>query len=162
MSNKYNHTKRRAQASIVDFIVAFVVFVSIFIIDYYSWSSITVKLQNNEGNHYFETSITQAVDTLIKTPGEPKNWELSSPKITGLAVSDNVLSSEKLKALNDSDYAMIKDSILSTGDYEITISNKSGVVYQTGLAPKGAIIKIDRLVRINNSYYTFTFKGWRE
>jgi len=154
--------KRRAQASIIDFIIAFVVFVSIFIIDYYSWNSITVKIQNNEGSHYFKTSISQAVDALLKTGGEPANWETGSPTITGLAISDNYLSNTKLKALNDSDYQLIKDSVLSTGDYEITISNKSGVVYQTGLSPSGTIIRIDRFVKINNSYYLFTFKGWRD
>lgn len=153
---------RRMQASIIDFIVAFVVFVSIFIIDYYSWNSVMIKVNNNEDNHYFQTSVNQAVDTLIKTTGEPNNWEESTPITTGLAISDNYLSNSKLKALNESDYELNKNSILSTGDYEITISNNSGIIYQTGLTPKGSIIKIDRLVKINNSYYTFTFKGWRK
>lgn len=156
--------KRRSQGSTVDFIVAFLVFLTIFIINYYAWNSVEVKIINTEDEHYFKTSVYQAVEDLVNNKGLPVNWHenTSSAISIGLADDENMLSNEKLAALNSTNLTSFQDLVLSTGDYQIIIKNKTSTVYQTGGSPAGSIIRVERLVIINNSYYKFIFKGWVE
>lgn len=150
---------------ILDFIIAFLIFLTIFLINFYSWDSIERKIINTEDKYYFKSSVYQAVESLIKTKGEPINWEInpSSAEFIGLAGSENTLSNDKLAALNNSAYNLLKDAVLPTGDYQINIMNDSNLVFTTGSAPQGSrITRVERLVRINNTNYKFVFKGWVE
>ena len=69
------HKSKRGQASVVDFVVAFIIFVSVFLVNYYSWSNIEIKIRNTEEDHYFKTSVYSTVEYLLKKSGEPLNWE---------------------------------------------------------------------------------------
>ncbi|MBD3312780.1 hypothetical protein GF352_04995, partial [archaeon] len=133
--------KRRAQGATIDFIVAFLIFITIFVVNYYSWNSVEVKIINTEDEHYFKTSVYQAVEDLIKNKGEPANWQDNTSSIIsiGLAEEENVLSNEKLTALNNTS---LQDLVLSTGDYQIIIKNKTSTVYQTGGSPVGRITRV--------------------
>lgn len=155
---------RKGQGAIIDFLVAFFIFLTIFLVNHYTWNSVEVKIVNTEDDYYFETSVYQAVEDLIKNKGEPSNWHENTSSVAsiGLAEEENTLSNEKLIALNNTSYNLLRDFILSTGDYEITIKNKTGIIYQTGVSPAGSITRVERLVIINNSYYKFVFKGWVE
>jgi len=157
--------KRRAQGSIIDFLVGFIIFILVFFINFYTWNSIEIKLVNTEQKFYFDSSIHNAVESLITKSGEPINWEDNTSSVIslGLAIEDNVLSNEKLAALNTTDYSLLVESVLSTGDYQIRIKNDSTLVYITGITPPittKIVTRVERLVRINDSYYQFIFKGW--
>ncbi len=150
---------RKCQASVIDLIVGFTIFLTVFIINYYLWNSVGVKLENNKD--FFKASVIMSAESLIRTQGEPSDWEenLSNARGIGLAIRPNILSSAKLLALNSS-YDSLSELLLPTGEYEITIRNSSGIVYQTGKTPVGEVTRVDRIVKINNSYYLFTLKGW--
>ncbi len=152
----------KGQGSVIDFIVGFLLFLTVFLVNFYVWNNIEVKIANNEVNHYFESSVRRGAESLIYSGGYPVDWfsNLNSVVSVGLASSSNILSNDKLSSLSDN-FDLLKDYVLSTGDFQIIISNESGVVYQVGLEPHGKIIRVDRLVMINDSYYLFTFKGWR-
>jgi hypothetical protein len=155
--------KSKAQASVIDLSVSFILFTTVFLINYYVWNSINASIINNDKTHYFESSVYDAVEALIKTKGTPQNWESNATSVNslGLVLNENVLSTDKLNTLNKTSYNLLKDYVLSTGDYQIIISNNSGIVYKTGLEPTGTIIRVDRIIKLNNSYYMFTFKGWQ-
>jgi len=158
------HKSKQGQASVIDFTVAFIVFTAIFVVDYYLWSQVEAKIANNEDEHYFKTSVYNAVESLVKTMGQPYNWEInmSSALSIGLAIKDNWLSNDKLSALSDADYNETSSRVLSTGEYQITIiDSDNNEVYSTGLEPQGQTVRVDRLVRINDSYYTLIFRGWK-
>jgi hypothetical protein len=150
---------RRTQASVIDFIVAFFIFASIFLVNHQAWNSIETKLENTESTHFFKTSIYNIVETLIKTNGEPFNWEENPGSLIsiGLADKENILSNEKLVALNNTDYNLTRNQL---GNYQITIQNDSDTIYRTGATPNGSIVRVERIIKINNSYYSFIFKGW--
>lgn len=164
-SDRAASVTRCAQEPLVDLIIGFLIFALAFVISFQSWNAIRISIANSEDAHYFEASVYQSAESLIKNQGEPRNWESTNASITfiGLADDENLLNSEKLSALNRTDYDSLRDYVLSTGDYQITVSNTSGIIYQTGRPPAGevTVVRVDRLIMINNSYYTFTFKGWR-
>lgn len=116
---------RKSQSSIIDFTIAFIIFLIVFIINYYSWTSIQNKIQNDEDYHYFQTSIHQAINSLIKNPGYPINWESNSStaKSIGLALKPNVLSNEKLNALNQYAQHSLKANQTSKTSNEATQEN---------------------------------------
>ena len=154
----------KAQLSFIDLLIGFTIFISIFLINYQSWSTIRIKLQNSELEHYFDTNVYDSVETLINTKGFPINWtdDVTNALSIGLSVRNNVLDYDKILALNNSDYDLIKDKILDTGDFELIISNDSGELFNIGKEPRGEVTRVERLIKINDNYYKFIFKGWRE
>ncbi len=150
----------KSQASAIDFVIGFLIFSSVFLINHYSWNSISVKIDNVLKHYYFSGDVYLAVDNLIKTSGTPINWNdnINSTISVGLVDYDNIINYNKLIALKDN-YNSLKDLVLPTNNWMIIIKNSTNNIITIGDELNNTIIRVERLVIINDSVYNFIFMG---
>ncbi len=149
----------KSQASALDFVIGFLIFSSVFLINHYSWNSISVKIDNVLNHYYFSGDVYLAVDNLIKTRGTPINWDesINSTISVGLVDYDNIINYDKLIALKNN-YNSLKDLVLPTNNWMIIVKNDTNNI-TIGDELNNTIIRVERLVIINNSVYNFIFMG---
>ncbi len=100
------------------------------------------------------------LETLIKSKGNPENWELSpaSAQSIGLAYSPYNLSTEKITALS-SNCDLIKD-IFNVYDYKLTIMKNDTTVLLCGYESLKKTILIERPVFIKDEYGKIMLELW--
>jgi len=113
----------RGQLFSTDYIIAVGVFVLMFAACIYTWDSVVYKSQQDLALSRMSYAASRMSLTLLRTPGMPADWEddPGSAQTLGLAVSDRVVSSGKLRALELMDYEDLKD-YLGIGGFEVYIN----------------------------------------
>lgn len=113
----------------------------------------------------FEIDSIKAIQNLLRTPGQPENWEagnLSSIKVLGLSSgNNNILDSGKVDAFLSLDYITTKNLLGLGADFEIKFV---GSMKSKGSAPPPGIENIiffRRFAYYNNSVETVEAKFWR-
>jgi len=69
-----------------------------------SWDSMLDRAAEDVQRTDMEITATRLLDTLVKSPGHPLDWEVKNATIIGLARSDRTIDSAKLNAFMDMDY----------------------------------------------------------
>jgi hypothetical protein len=99
--------KSKGQIISLDFIVSMSLFTFIIAMSIFIWNNLNTQIDEGEKNNMLQTELVSISTMLIETPGTPSNWNSLSPSEIsqlGLAVSSNVLSSDKVAALTSLDY----------------------------------------------------------
>ena len=94
--------KSKGQVISLDFMVSIALFTFIIAMSIFIWNSINTQIDEAETNNMLQTELVSISTMLIETPGTPSNWNTVGPSEInqlGLAVSSNVLSSEKIANL---------------------------------------------------------------
>ncbi len=152
---------RKIQASAIDFSVSVILFIGVFFVNEMIWRVLEDKFIYSETSNYFELSVHESVNELL-SEGQPWNWEenISSTRLVGLCRKTNFIKNKKLEALIKN-YTFLKDKMFSQGEFQIIFTNGSNEI-KIGPNPIGnQIIRVERLVIINDSYYKMIFYGWK-
>ncbi len=108
---------KKGQTSSYDFIAALLIFMIFFVSLTTQWNE---TLYNMEQGH-FQTKMTkratQAIQTLVKSSGYPKNWSVSNVEIIGLAKGENILEQKKINEFSKIDYTVAK-KLMILGNYD--------------------------------------------
>jgi len=115
--------KPKGQIISLDFIVSMSLFTFIIGMSIFIWNNINTQIDEEKQNNMLQTELVSISTMLIETPGTPSNWTSLSPSSIsqlGLAVSSNVLSSDKIAALTSLNYYDMK-KILGLNFEEIYI-----------------------------------------
>jgi len=120
--------KVRGLVFTLDLIISVLAFSLIILSVLWLWESTDYNMRK-----YLEQSrrlkgLEQASTALVKTPGNPPNWEsspvsLSNVKSLGLAGKDNVLDRAKLESLDDADYETTRKLLaLGVQDFRLEVT----------------------------------------
>jgi len=153
---------RAGQVSVLDLIVAMMLFISIMFIAFSTWAEANITVFQFDNVNSMKNRATDALDILLKTRGSPSNWEdlnLSQANVSsiGLVSENSVLDSSKLEKLLEMPYDESRRLMgFGAEGYYITIKNSHGSkVYSAGedLAPE---ISLERLALLDGDPVTFT------
>src|SRR3989344_8398280 len=131
---------KKAQTSIIDFLIATIIFtilIGISILTLYNYNNKVIEDISYED---IQVKAIQITDSLIKNEGNPTRWEdnISSALVIGLAENDRIIKKEKLDAFADINHSYgVK--LLNTGEYNYYFKLKSTV---GGLSPINTTNKI--------------------
>lgn len=108
--------KKKGQVFSMDFISSIVPFLFILTLILLIWFNINYKIDQRENNLEIQNKITSLSEILIKTEGNPSNWEdptiqENEIKSLGLASNDNVVDSGKFFRLVELDYIPVRKKL---------------------------------------------------
>tara|TARA_Y100000310_G_scaffold345353_1_gene464069 strand:- start:377 stop:916 length:540 start_codon:yes stop_codon:yes gene_type:complete len=126
---KLKNKGRKGQAAVTDLFVALGIFVVLMIVTSVLWNLYTVRLSNRMIYDDLVMNTFQSFDVLLKTPGEPGNWEylvsfdgkgVDDIVYVGLVEGERSVPCEKMNALETLGEDNIK-KILHVGQYNLGI-----------------------------------------
>jgi hypothetical protein len=155
----------KGQVLTIDFVTSMFILVSVMILVGFLWNTISTDLM---GKNAFDKMMLQALsatELLVKTQGNPVNWNSSNVKTFGLAYSPNVLSLDKtlsFTSLISSNYSRVKEELGISEDYYFEVYDlvKSQVVVQApaiNLDSYDNVASISRLALLNGSEVRVVF-----
>jgi len=164
----------RGQAWSMDFMSSVIVFFMIVIVLFFVWEYIVYQNTEQMIFNEMESKGMFIVDTIIRTPGYPVNWDAGNVEILGLATDENVLNESKLISFVSLDY---DDSRRLMGvpsynfffqivDLNGTQSQASGVDLVSGSDPVGmtnstVVVPTERYVLFDHKVAKVRFILWR-
>lgn len=86
----------KAQIALIDFFIAFFLFVIVISATIYTWNLYLTRLNEDMENNEMMIKAIQTTEVLVKSSGVPTRWSLSNVTLVGLAESDRILSTEKV------------------------------------------------------------------
>lgn len=131
------------QVVLMDLIFAFVIFVVLYGITIYMWNGLTETLRIAVIRYHMQQRAMQAADLLVKSDGRIARWQAdhSSMYVPGLAITDRVLSAEKVGNHTRLGYEGLKTSLrLREFEMLLRIQRLDGnILTEMGLIPAGQI-----------------------
>lgn len=158
---------RKAQAFMTDFMASIAIFGAILTLFITMWSLGVDSQQSFDREDLLREQAERTADFLVTTEGYPNNWEENGVevRIPGFATSDNILSTEKIKAFNNLSYERQKQ-LTKTQNFTLKFrDSESGEILQPededennpfriGIDPLNSadtVIAVDRQVAVNRS-----------
>lgn len=168
------HDRRKGQMFSTEIIISFSLFLAALLIFLFVWNTIYNSYIEEQNDQRMEVSLLGISDMCVLSPGDPQDWELTAGQNAsafGLASSRNVLSDEKLSAMQALFAAnqSLMDEKLGAGGYGLYIevaAENGTVLYDLGQAADPANISIsqvteDRLAILDNNVVNVKVQVWR-
>ena len=158
---------KKSQVAVTDMFIALFISTILIIVIVFAWNRYTVILGDNVEYTEMQIIAFQVSDLLVKTKGEPEDWENSPDNVDviGLTSSDRELSKEKVNAFINLSYSITSKS-LGTELYSHYFQLKS--INGTKLAEHGAgfprnrsVVNVQRIVRYENEEAVVEFAIWK-
>lgn len=89
----------------------------------FSWNSVIDKSVQNMQRQDMEITGTRILDTLVKSPGYPSDWENKNATTIGLASYDRTIDSNKLNAFLNMDYDKTREIFGMPYNYFFKLGN---------------------------------------
>jgi len=160
----------KGQIFTIDFIFASAIFLFILVTAITFGSVITNNLELKEKVNARDEACFHAVNSLMSTAGEPKNWQnltMEDINSIGFVNSKNIISNSKLLKLielNSTNYLEVKNILgLSRYDLYISIIDFNGTVYnEFGSIPgsETEVSSIQRIGLLGENEVFVKFKVW--
>ena len=157
---------KRGQISTYDIVVALFIFVLVFATMRGIWISNVQKAETEQEYNIMKLKAMQAIESMVKTKGYPKNWDGSNVELLGLARKQNVLSESKVMQFAAMDYSTAKDLLL-IANYDFNFSLHSAeptdsVSVGMPLDSNSTVISIKRVVKYKGAEADVVFKVFKE
>ena len=159
---------KRAQIAIADLFIALFVATILIIVIISTWNAYVKVLEDDVGYKEMQIIAFQAADLLVKSGGEPADWENDPDNVytMGLASSDRELSPEKVSAfVND---ITLGNASLALGvgfyDFYFRLRHINGTVLEEfgpSSIPNRSIINVPRVVSYKNEKAIMEFALWK-
>ena len=175
--NKMNKTKnlkirpikKKGQLFSLDLVASVVIFIILFAFIISLWNLYSTRLSENIYSEELQLLSFQITDLLVKSQGEPTNWENNPENVSviGLKLNPNYLDSNKINAFLTLDYNLTKELFnIERFDFNFKILDLNGnTISETGLSSpetNSYIISNKRLVIIQNETRQISFTLWKE
>ncbi len=170
---------RKGQILSNDLVISLAAFTAIILMCLYVWGTTNGQIGNSRQASSIEQAALFASDSLVQTQGVPADWEyypLNSTLSIGIASERNVLSAQKLAALqayntplaNATQYARVKE-ILGVGNlgFRFDVETGNATPYSFGEAAPLSFNNttligyvVERPVVYNNTASTLIVQAW--
>lgn len=152
----------------IEYLVSLAIFIVILVFVSSQVAQVVPRLHSESTSNQLDAKGYRITDTLIKTNGEPDNWESSTPKSIGLAKEPYILSDAKITAFKNlcsSNYNLVRSifGFRPGSDFEITIASGDAILMDCGQrAPANAIRSVSRRYAVNEtgSVVDIIFSVW--
>lgn len=125
---------RRAQLLSIDFILSAAIFLSILLTLSSIWSAVDTQVKDVESRRELQSLSIAISDSLVRSPGNPADWNSSNVQSIGLASVERVLSLKKIKALTGTNYYDSKSRMrLANYDLQIVFADYKGYNLTSGV-----------------------------
>ena len=160
---------KKGQAAITDLFIAIAIFIVLITITTIMWHLYNLRFDARIDYDTMVLKTYQIVDTMVKSPGFPDNWEQDTANVVaiGLASGDRILSKEKVSAfdkMSSDDMDNVKEIMhIALYDYYFVLKDPetNQVVVSAGSAPRGKFtVNLGRLVMYNNKPHILEFAVW--
>lgn len=159
---------KRAQIAVTDLFIALFIATILIILIVYSWNSYAVVLSDNVDYNEMQIIAFQITDLLVKTKGEPENWETNpdNADVIGLASSDRILSTEKVYAFINNLTYNNASLILGAGFYDFYfqlkhINGTKLADFGQSIIPNRSVVNVPRVVSYKNEKAILEFAIWK-
>lgn len=137
---------QKGQAVLIDFFFASIIFLIVFFAVQNQWGQDLQAVKEKSISQELQLKAYAIAETLVKSPGEPQNWEtvpVSSIERIGLAQSTLSLDVQKVNAFKnlDQNYSFVKEK-LAIGQYDYFFQLEGTIDVNAGLAPPTDATKI--------------------
>ena len=156
---------KKSQIAIVDLFIALFIATILIIFIISAWNRYAMIL--NEDSDYKEMQIIafQVADLLVKSKGEPSNWEDSATNVDviGLSASGRNLSIKKIDAFVNLSYNITSQSLgVELYDFYFQLKHINGTkIAEQGKTPTNAVVNVQRLVSYKNEKAIVEFAVWK-
>ena len=161
----------RGQVWSTDFVISAVIFLLALALVVFAWNYSSLRISQQNELVPAESTLIMVSDALIRTPGIPQDWNITSVTSIGLASDENVLDTDKLDMFINMSYEYSK-SILGLERYHYyfrllhlngsVIQNQYGQNLTAGQYPNGSVltVPIQRHVLYNSTIAKLDFMLW--
>jgi len=157
---------RKSQITVLDLFISFGMASLLVVFIVLGWNSYTNLLARGQREKFIELQAMQTLDLLIKSPGEPVDWEknIASSEVFGLAMSDRNISQKKLDALSLSSYNQTSRMLgIDLVDFQLLVRHMNGTElfrYGKALPANKPVITLQRLAGHQNTTATVEIAMW--
>lgn len=159
---------KKGQIFSTDLIISVVAFMVIFIFIFSLWGIYSTRLNENMASEELQLLTFQIIDILMKSRGEPNNWEInpSGAKVIGLRLNPGSIDKDKLNAFLSLEYNQTK-GIFNIGrfDYNFKVLDINGsLINNIGLSlnqSDSQVVSVNRFVMVENETKEIRFALWR-
>ncbi len=140
----------KGQGLAIDFLFAAMIFLLLLNAALNVWSNEAGFVQKEYLLSELENKASPAIDLLVRTNGEPPDWEerdINQTKIIGLAKSDRVLEPDKVRlfaqwgsAFWSVDYNKLKEKMFLSYDFYFKLSDETGTVIEETEKPPATFL----------------------
>ncbi len=159
---------KRSQIAIIDLLIALFMATILIVVIVFAWNRYTMILEEDTGYKEMQIIAFQTADLLVKSKGEPENWEENPDNVytIGLASSDRNLSEDKVYAfVNNISYANASKSLgVTFYDFYFKLKHINGTKmaeYGKTLALNKSTVNVQRLVSYKNEKAIAEFALWK-
>jgi len=146
-------SNRKGQMNSIDLMMAILIFVILIVFVIGFWFVEQKEIQSTLTKNRLEAEAISISDILIKSPGNPSDWEKnqSEIKMLGLAIEGNVLSDAKISNFTNMSYSSAQNYLGLDDQFYFYIENMNGNrLYQFGNNTFGdQVIVITRFAVLN-------------
>jgi len=171
---------KKGQSFSLEGILSYVIFLAIFAVILFLWSSVTTTIIESEETYKVKELSDNIVESLIRNPGIPRNWTPANVEVIGLAKEPRILDENKVLSFvgmmnySSGNYTINKHKlnlgrrgynfefffkITNTTGNVITLNNRSLVC---GLEPRNATLihTVIRTAILNDEIVKIYFTLW--
>ena len=158
---------KKGQMAITDLFIALFVATILVILLMVVWNRYSLILIESSDYEGMQVIAFQTADLLVKSSGEPDNWELNPDNVDtiGLASSDRVLSEEKVDAFLGLLLNITSNSLgLELYDFYFQLNHINGTMLKDyGESPilNESVINVQRLVLYKNEKAVVELALWK-
>lgn len=158
--------RKTGQISLYDVMAALFVFILLFVTMRGIWIGNIISAEDIQGETEMRLKAAQALNSIIKIKGFPKNWDAGNVQLIGLAKRANVLSEGKLNKFAAMDYGTARDLML-LGSYDFNISIEAfdpvnNISIGMPIDGNSTILSLERTVKYKEAEASVVFKVFKE
>ncbi len=164
----------RGQVLSTEIVLSITIFLAAMLVFLFAWNSISDSYDVAQQAREMEVALVGVSDALVLSPGDPADWEITSPEnasMMGLAKSQNILSPRKLLALQslNSSYDIVRER-MGAAQFQVFVSasyvGEDGPYASFGVPASeggsGAIsVSIDRLALMEGRLAILKVQLWK-
>ncbi len=125
----------RGQANSIDFMLSITVFTILLTVILGFWLVGILDMERMIARNRLEAEAVTISDLLVKSPGNPEDWEKNQSELgmLGLSNSDNVLNTDKVRNFTSMNYSLTKEYLGIADEYYFYIETLDGDrLYESG------------------------------
>lgn len=152
----------KGQVNALDFFIAISIISILLVSIMLTWNHYETRISSLIVYNDLLTNAIQASDQLVKSPGNPTNWNSSNVNFIGLIDNDREISSIKLNNFVSLSESEVKEAMKIPHNFYFEIKNDVEVINFTGTPPSGDVttVKIQRYVYYENEKAKIELTLW--
>ena len=130
---------RKAQLWSLDMAFSLLIFFSAMLAAVFAWNYISLDTAQSQQLREMQLKALSLSDSLIRTPGIPGDWNMTTVSVIGLASNDNVLDEGKVNEFVNMSHTLARTLLdIRPYDFYFEVRDINGTVYKNSTIPISA------------------------